>query len=224
MTLSKACVFTLFVVAIEGLVASCPPAVSPTWSRLPDAPVADPVVAIYDGKLYILGPNADLHMELHAYDISLESWADLSTPASGNIPLYAGHHRNRMTASGGKLFVFGGLLSPGERILNWFHEYDISSATWTRLGEPWQGATPSPRHDHGMAEDSGKVFVHGGRSGRHGDASDLHVYNPSSQSWIDLTRPVSGFPPRARACNLAWTHERDKGFNRKLSRGTLKRH
>lgn len=62
-----------------------------------------------DGKLYVFGGDVAGHDpeygELHQYDIASSSWTDLSVPLSGPP---ATQELFGMTASNGKLYVFGG--------------------------------------------------------------------------------------------------------------------
>lgn len=46
-----------------------------------------------------------------------------------------------------------------------FHEYDLSSGTWTDLSTPSQGSTPSPRRHHTLLASDGKLYVFGGSLG-----------------------------------------------------------
>jgi N-acetylneuraminic acid mutarotase len=71
--------------------------------------------------------------------------------------------------------------------------------TWTNLSPSVTGM-PRARDSHGFASAGGKLYVHGG-SVSGSVANDLHVFDPATKAWTDLSNAVTGTQPKARNCH-----------------------
>lgn len=120
------------------------------------------------------------------------SWATAAPIPQGAEEVYG-------IASGGKLYVFGGL-APGWKALGMVMEYDPAANTWTRKKD-----MPAYQHHVALAELNGKIYLFGGyRLPDSGTATWIPMntaweYDPKADGWRALA-PV----PQARgAANAA---------------------
>jgi N-acetylneuraminic acid mutarotase len=127
-------------------------------------------------------------------------------PASAQAPVWAtaapipqGAEEVYGIASGGKLYVFGGL-APGWKPIGMVMEYDPAANTWTRKKD-----MPAYQHHVALTELNGRIFLFGGyRLPDSGTATWIPMntaweYDPKADSWRALA-PV----PQARgAANAA---------------------
>jgi N-acetylneuraminic acid mutarotase len=157
------------------------------------------------GKMYVFGGYGVGYLnDLHVYDPATREWTDLSTPTSGTAP--SARYAHSAVELGGKMYVLGGYAHGGS-YLNDLHVYDPATGEWTDLSTPTSGSPPSLLTYHSTVELGGKMYVFGGNNSSNTGHNDLHVYDPATGEWNDLSTPTSGSPPSLRQCNtpqLSW--------------------
>lgn len=119
--------------------------------------------------------------------------AGASTPALAQAPTWAtaapipqGAEEVYGIASGGKLYVFGGL-APGWKAIGMVMEYDPATNAWTRRKD-----MPTYQHHVALAEHNGKIYLFGGyRLPDSGNATWIPMntaweFDPRADSWKAL--------------------------------------
>lgn len=133
--------------------------------------------------------NARVRGGLFAAALALGSLAaavaQVPTWAVG-APIPQGAEEVYGVASGGKLYVFGGL-APGWKAMGMVMEYDPAANTWTRKKD-----MPAYQHHVALAEHNGKIYLFGGyRLPDTGTATWIPMntaweYEPRSDTWRAL--------------------------------------
>ncbi len=156
-----------------------------------------------DGKLYVHGgyfSNGAACDDLHSFDPIAEVWKDLSAPAGGTVPTARWGHG--FTSAEGKLYVHGGSSCSGNCPLDDLHSFDPVAKVWRYLpaaeSAPVRGTAPKARYSHGFTSADGKLYVHGGLVADLVYVKDLHVFDPVTEVWTDLSAPAGGAAPTAR--------------------------
>lgn len=172
-----------------------------TLEHAPPARVGH-VQAAVDGKLIIFGGRNGVDMGETALD-DLWSWCPLSsewtlwTPSSGGGgPPPAARSYHASTASGSKLYVFGGCGADGR--LADLHEFDTTTQQWTQLASPPDvsgrgGATLE------ASADGRFLWLMCGFAGH--ETNDLLRFCLSSHSWE--RRPSDWLRPRSVCASFA---------------------
>jgi N-acetylneuraminic acid mutarotase len=86
--------------------------------------------------------------------------------------------------------VYGNTLSD-------LHAFDPVAVAWKDLSAPVDGTAPTARSEHGFTSADGKLYVHGGCATDACPANDLHVFDPVTKVWTDLSDGATS-PPTAR--------------------------
>jgi N-acetylneuraminic acid mutarotase len=153
------------------------------------------------GKLYVHG-GQNKHYEslgdLHRYDPVGKVWTDLSAAAGGTTPAARSNHG--FTSAYGTLYVHGGSDSYGD-FLGDLHSFHPVAMVWKELSVSQGGSAPTARKFHGFTSANGNLYVHGGCAKHACPANDLHVFDPATEIWTDLSVAIgsSGTAPMARA-------------------------
>ena len=142
--------------------------------------------AVLQGKVYVSGGyrNVRLQPDVRAmwrFDPEAGVWKRMA-----NMPGSRGAHA--MVASGGRLFVVGGVGADANRI--W--EYDPESNTWDSSRAPM----PTPREHLAVVAAQGKIYAIGGRDGANRNLPVLEIYDIAADQWSPgprLITPRSGF-------------------------------
>ncbi|HEX2611010.1 MAG TPA: kelch repeat-containing protein, partial [Gemmatimonadales bacterium] len=126
-----------------------------TWTTLPPAPVVHfrPAVAMYGGKLYVVGGNnasGTAIRRVDMYDPVTNTWSTRAAMPTARLNAGA-------TFVGGKLYVVGG--RSGTAYLNTVEVYDPATNTWTS-----RAAMPTPRTALGVGAVNGFIYAIGGRN------------------------------------------------------------
>jgi N-acetylneuraminic acid mutarotase len=143
---------------------------------------------LFGGSSFTLGSLNDTW----AYDPSANTWTNLSP--SGSLPPGRGLGALVYDSDSGKLILFGG--SAGSICFNDTWAYDPDANTWTNLSP--SGSLPAARCLFSMAYDSngGEVVLFGGLDIDRNFFNDTWAYDPSANTWTDLS--LSGTVPSAR--------------------------
>jgi hypothetical protein len=120
---------------------------------------------------------------------------------SGEVPVARSSHSVTHVPIAHSLYLFGGEHDPRTPINNDFYAYELESRTWEIIQA--NGPRPEPRvaHTASVVEDSSKIFIFGGRSGKdmgEGAFDDLHQFDTSSNLW-SLVTDAKGTPPQKRS-------------------------
>ena len=153
------------------------------------------------GRLYVHGGwdvNNNPLRDLHVYDPVAMAWSDLSGPGNGTAPTARASHG--FTSVDGKLYVYAGW--DGQKDFGDLYSFDLVAKVWTNLTDGVRGSPPHARDSHGFTSAGGKIYVHGGEYFRDPNIwtnlGDLHMFDPASMAWTDLTFNVSGIAPSRR--------------------------
>ena len=163
------------------------PAVN-TWTYLSDMPfpVTHAGITVDGQKVYVAGgflgglvgdPNTD---KLQIFDIGTNTWS-----AGPTLPAKMGG--NALVRVGRQLHAFGGLLEDRQTGNTAHYVLDLGNlaAGWTNAA-----AAPLPRCHFASACVAGKIYTFGGQTGHDGPYQDVkyvHVYDPSNDTWTQLT-------------------------------------
>ena len=129
-----------------------------------------------------------------AYEPIANTWADLEP--SGSLPATRALHSMVYDSASDKVILFGGMDNGGKfQSDTW--AYDPIANTWTNLNP--SGNRPVARTNSSMVydPDSGKVILFGGMDVAFLMLGDTWVYDPTANSWAELT--PTGSSPTARA-------------------------
>jgi len=118
--------------------------------------------------------------DLWQYDLATNAWSPI-TAAGGP----SGRLNCAMAASGGKVWVYGGMTGlSGSSLLSDLFVFDPWTNAWTDMTqvEP----PPSGRHSASMAAANGKLYLYGGNDFVN-YLPDLHVFDTAGEFWTTLT-------------------------------------
>jgi len=155
------------------------------WIPLP--PIAggrrqEHAVAALDGKIYVVGgfitpPGSALALitdAVEAYDTATGTWE-----AVAPLPLEV--HHVAAVASGGRLYVIGGLQTIGFIPIDTLYEYDPMEDEWRRRAN-----LPARRGAMAAAEIDGLLYAVGGLTNSSTSTTRHEVYNPETDEWTEL--------------------------------------
>lgn len=143
---------------------------------------------IYGGSHFNWGYSGIvIESDFWVWDLVLNIWFEITaTPNPGpRTDLELAYYN-------GKVYLFGGFYNTSIYSKNDLWAYTISTNTWTQLiGENVAGSPPG-RHSHQFRTNTadGKIYLYGGESsnaGHHVDYNDTWKYNPSTNTWTDIT-------------------------------------
>jgi N-acetylneuraminic acid mutarotase len=185
-----------------------------TWTRLSPAGTSPPpragdlmVCDTSSERLIVFGgggPSTGLN-DMWAYDPAANTWTELQP--SGTVPPGRCDYAAAYDPVSQRLILFGGFDGPstyvnGEQVSDdpaadtW--AYDPAANSWTEL-KP-SGTVPVARTGPVMAYDpsSGRMIMFGGSSGETDQHNDTWAYDPTANSWTELS--PSGNLPAGRVC------------------------
>ncbi|MFZ0749514.1 MAG: protein kinase, partial [Pyrinomonadaceae bacterium] len=164
---------------------------SNSWSVKSPMPTARSLMAsaVIAGKLYVAGgrgpcPPCSGYDKLEIYDPVTDTWE------TAKAPLPTAHTSPGGAALDGKFYVVGGVLTPGEELVNpqRLAMYDPATDKWSL-----KAALGIPRSSIGLAAIHGQLYAIGGVT-TIGPSSAVEAYDPSSDEWL----PKAPLPaPRA---------------------------
>lgn len=164
------------------------PLVDTRWQALPDViagPIQETGVAELSGRIYVVGGiDADLGIssDVRVYDIESRTWNMAS-------PLPQALHHAHVAATGGKLYVLGGLVDGLFRETGASWVYDPATDEWSSIASMDAGA----RGGGAAAAIGDKIYVAGGlRATR--PVADFSVYDIATDTWDHTLEPL----PEAR--------------------------
>jgi N-acetylneuraminic acid mutarotase len=131
--------------------------------------------------------------------VLVPNWTDFSTGTCGTAPTARYHHTS--VTIDRKLYIFGG--SSQGSIRNDLYEWDKDTGCWTNLSSPAAGTVPTVRYAHTATVIDGKMYIFGGHTGS-SYLNDLHVYDPASRTWTNLSYPLFGSAPSSRLYHMAF--------------------
>lgn len=168
--------------------------VTPTGT--PPSPRQYHTASVINGKLYIFGGSDSsfpYRNDLHVFDPVLRTWSELSPVG----PRPNGRWGHTGAVINGKIYIFGG--SDGYSIRNDLHIYDPELNTWSSINP---SGTLEPRRSHTASVIAGKLYIFGGlQSNVTTRRNDLHVYDPATNAWSEITS--NGSLPSARFSHTA---------------------
>ena len=97
---------------------------------------------------------------------------------------------------GHTFYVFSGENTPRKPLDNVVYALDFSTGQWTKL--PASESSPSARVGHAATVVNNRMYVYGGRVGAEfadKTLDDLHVYDPSNNTWQPVTPATATRPP-----------------------------
>jgi uncharacterized protein (TIGR03437 family) len=130
-----------------------------------------------------------------AFDLSSNTWRDISPSAGGVRPLRRCLHHAVADSGGNQMLLYGGCASGfGPCPLGDLWSFDLTTSRWTEITG---GTKPAPRQWYGMGFDASRerLVLYGG-SGDRGALNDIWEFDPRSRSWTSVT--VAGDMPLAR--------------------------
>jgi uncharacterized protein (TIGR03437 family) len=130
-----------------------------------------------------------------AFDLSNNTWRDISPPAGGVRPLRRCLHHAVADPAGNQMLLYGGCASGfGPCPLGDLWSFDLTTGRWMEISG---GAKPAPRQWYGMGFDDsrGRLVLYGG-SGDRGVLNDIWEFDPRARNWTAVT--VAGGMPLAR--------------------------
>ena len=146
--------------------------VARTWTSLNPmpAPALYSGVGVVGGKIYVCGGNSTVGntTDVWEYDPATDSWTQKASMLTAQVAPGSG-------AVDGKIYLIGGYDTTELDIVQ---EYDVASDTWSIK----PSTLPVARFRPGSAVIGGKIVVAGGRIGL-GDANDVDIYDPSTDSF-----------------------------------------
>lgn len=153
-----------------------PPAPSPRWLRVADAPLARQEIypAVLDGRIYVAGgvlsEAPGFTARFDAYDAATDTWKTLA-------PLPEGRHHIGLAASDGKIYGIGGFSGaiPHWRAHATVFVYDPKRDRWTP-----GPALPQPRAEGVTAAVGGRIYFIGGRVPASPDAAHISQHADTS--------------------------------------------
>lgn len=135
---------------------------------------------LYAGRRICSGLSASVvALLMAAAPASAQKWETAAPVPQGAEEVYG-------IASGGKMYVFGGL-APGWKPMGMVMEYDPATNQWTRKRD-----MPAYQHHVSLAELNGRIYMFGGyRLPEKGNATWIPVnntweYDPKSDTWREL--------------------------------------
>ena len=137
-------------------------------------PRVAPAAVVYNGKIFVFGgfntSSWSTNNTAEVYDIASDTWTILP-----NMP--AGISWSKATISNNKIFVLGGV---GYNYENVVQVLDPLTNSWTTKNSFYKG-----RYMHGVASNSGKIYLIGGNSWANGFEvfNDLQVYDIATNVW-----------------------------------------
>lgn len=124
--------------------------------------------------------------DLHEYNVSSQTWTDLSRPVAGSPPVVRSGFG--FASWEGSLYVFGG--RHGQKWFNDLHAYNIALQTWTERATSTSCTLPLGRTNLALAASNGKLYVFGGERERV-FFNDLYEYAlPAANRSTDYALPV----------------------------------
>jgi hypothetical protein len=103
-----------------------------------------------------------------------------------------------------------GLNSLSAGVVNDLWVLDTVSFSWGDLSFDSAGPAPKSRYFHGFAAAQDMLFLFGGKT-EFELLGDIHCWNPSVHSWVDLTDKTVGDRPQPRAY-AAWAAQGSELF------------
>ena len=163
----------------------------PTSGTAPSKRESHSAVAI-EGKMYVFGgiSNGNILNDLYSYDPSNKKWTNLSVPASGSAPQARYGHTAVMIDD--KMYVFGGFDTSYNYLGDLFVYDPQAGGRWTNLSTPATAVKPDPRVYHASEVIDKKLYIFGGMTDASNAANDLFSYDPSTQTWKNLSTPLVG--------------------------------
>lgn len=146
-----------------------------------------------DDMLYLFGGgdfSATYFGDTWRFDPSTDTWTDV-TPSPGSPPPRKGHAMAR--GGNGQIYMFGGFnyYNGGHQGDTW--RYDVNAGTWTNVTTN-SGPNPPARYGHAMAASiDGSIYLFGG-NGTSGICGDTWRFDPSSETWTQLSPALSPSP------------------------------
>ncbi len=144
------------------------------------------VMAVHDGKIYVVGGSGDLLFgadprdALFEYDPATDRWRELEPMPTPRLAAGAG-------VIGDKLYVAGGLTSNG-RLSSATEAYDFTTGEWESVAD-----IPTPREHVASAVLDDQLYVMGGRTLEVDSSNTVERYDPATDSW----EPVSSLRQRS---------------------------
>ncbi|MBL8233960.1 MAG: hypothetical protein JNL98_36025 [Bryobacterales bacterium] len=130
-----------------------------------------------------------------AFDLSSNTWRDISPPGGSARPLRRCLHRAVADPSTNRMLLYGGCASGfGPCPLGDLWAFDLLTNRWTEING---GTKPAARQWNGMGFDAarGRLVIYGG-SGDRGSLNDLWDFDPRTNSWTAIS--VAGDAPLMR--------------------------
>ena len=151
-----------------------------------------------------MGADDAIFNDTWAYDPATNTWSELH-PA-GTLPTGRAYFGMAYDSVTGKVFLFGGMGSGGDKKFDDTWAYDPAANSWTDLKPT--GASPSIRCCHFMVYNSatGKVLLFGGLSDDRRAFNDTWAYDPAANTWASL-QPTGSTPPARTAHRMAYDSE-----------------
>jgi N-acetylneuraminic acid mutarotase len=173
-----------------------------TWTNLSPAG-ALPSARAYPSMVYTPATNKVIMFggtsngtflnDTRAYDPTANTWTNLNPTGALPSPRWA--HSMVYDSTTGKVILFGGMSGPvGNPDFNDTWAYDPTANTWTKLSPA--GAVPSARDSFSMVYDqaTNRVILFGGVGARSPELNDTWVYDPTANTWSNLS-PAGTLPP-----------------------------
>ena len=133
----------------------------------------------------------------HSHNITCPAAARCVPPAAS--PLISPIPTRRCCQSGvigHTFYTFSGEFTPRVPLDNEVYALDLTTAQWTKL--PASASSPVARVGHAAAVVNNKLYVYGGRVGKEfadKTLDDLHAYDPSNNTWQQITSATAARPP-----------------------------
>lgn len=167
------------------------------WPTTSPPPRFASALAEAGGKLYLFGGrtkdpigNPVILGDTWTFDPVTDTWAQLSPSQSPPA-----RHEHALTSAGGKVYLFGGILSNGQKAADtWV--YDPATGDWSLLSPV---SNPPPRSLHAMASLEGKVYLFGGEDQGGQKLNDTWVFDPATENWSQLNLSSAPSPRSAHA-------------------------
>jgi hypothetical protein len=118
---------------------------------------------------------SDSTSSIHQYDLIKNTWHSLYDSSSVNT------YGHSSVLYDDKLYIFGGMRSHDNRVLNWLWCYSMADANITRIFDPSnQNAIPSPRFYHNAVLVDDRMIIYGGYN------EDMQIINNLEMFSFDL--------------------------------------
>jgi len=149
------------------------------------------------GKMYIYGgityngdfSNITIYEDFWKWDFSSGAW---STAAVTSVARPGPRTEAGFAVLDGQIYLFGGIVNEFFQDSNELWRYNPVTGVWTLLhAESTDGSSPSARHGPQFRASQllHKIYLYGGEITNEGFAiaGDTWVYDPSDNSWTDIT-------------------------------------